>query len=491
MVRHKRSVVVEKFLPRMAYVSSEVVIYVTRDDLSDVRCIEEVCRFALDQTNNAHAVKPYLIIISNRTEYASATIEQTTKEFYDTHCPEEELNDYYREIKVQRVPMKDRSPEDFESRLDELISTIDNMLESKIPERDLLGIHYSEIIWLLVFNILISEYFDLDKPIHFGEVIQKAMIPKEDFFVHQVFRFFITVNQYLNQYLDRYHADSDDPTVHRSFHIARASAIEMLGALHAADINEWANELGSNVVKSPVQLKDRQDAAMKDFEKLNMEISNYAPCTAVFNRKGTLITCVRHRMEHDSNLHCNPTFHFHEKEMLAETTSGFYRAVNKIKKKYHRLQNKSFPAKWEGSYQFDDPVEPSDLQGIFMETMKKLENDFPIDKSRIINAVARVAIVRKAYPVVLGASSELRHLGAVSDQHLLKCIVCLSTHKRRDAKIGVKQLIPCGHTFCEVCIDPFRSANGEEQVSVLSGESTLNGSCPLCHSRVAQLSQVA
>ena len=257
-MREQRSVAVEKFLPRMAYVCSELVVYVTRDDLSDTRCMDEVGRFAFDQTNNAHSVKPSLIIVSNRSEYASKTIEETTEEFFEVHDPERELFSYYNEIKVQRLPVQERSPIDFQSRLDELLHAMDQMLKHKVQERKQLGIYFSEVQWLLVFNILIMEHFDPDKPIHMGEVVQKAMIPKEDFLFYQVFRFFTTANKFLEE------VDGSKPE--ESFYLARALSVEMLAALHAADLCEWAKEIGSVIVNSPVQMKNRQEAAMKDFE---------------------------------------------------------------------------------------------------------------------------------------------------------------------------------------------------------------------------------
>lgn len=477
MVREQRSVAVEKYLPRMAYVCSEIVVFITRDDLSDTRCMDEVVRFALDQTNNAHSVKPCLVIISNRSEYASKTIEETTKQFFEVHDPEYELLNYYKEIKVQRLPLQERSPKEFQSRLDELLNTMDQMLMNKIPERKQLGIYFNEYLWLLVFNILITEHFDRDTPIHMGEVVQKATIPKEDFLCYQVFRFFITSSKFLEEV---------GSELVESFYLARSLAVEMLAALHAADLYEWAEEIGSVVVKSPVQMKNRLKAALKDFQKLIECVDGYAPCMAVKEKKGTLIHCTNRKGEHELG-HCNPKVELYEKEILAAGVGSLFKAVNRVKKKLNRMKHKTFPARWEGPFQFDDSISPVELQELFMSTMQKLEN-----KSRTVHAVARVGIVRKALPVSdIGSSVPelLRRL--VSDPALSECIVCLSTHKRRDNRVGTRQLFPCGHTFCEVCISPFRSAEGVDQVSVLSGETTLCGVCPLCHSMVSQLSDIA
>ena len=187
-------------------------------------------------------------------------------------------------------------------------------------------------------------------------------------------------------------------------------------------------------------------------------MADYAPCTAVKDKKGTFIHCTSRKREHEL-VHCNPNVELHEKEILAQGVGTFFKTINRVKKKYNRLKHRTFPAKWEGAFQFTDCVAPAELQEMFMSTIGKLK-----DTSRTVNAVARVGIVRKALPVSDGSPSLQDLLGSVSDQVLLECIVCLSTHKRRDNRVGTRQLFPCGHTFCEVCINPFRSAEGDDQV---------------------------
>ena len=222
--------------------------------------MEEVARFALLQSHSVHATRPALVIVANLQRKAEKTMSETTSDFFSTHDPDRHLYNYYSDVRVVRLPDADhrKAAKAFETRMGELIECIEDMMKARIAERRRLGIDYSERMWLKVFHILISDYFEkLDKGIRMGEVISLATLPKD--YVRKALKFFSAAKTH------RTVADVDEGA-HEAFFVARTLTIQMLAAIEAANVVEWRGSQLGKLVSSPVQKGELEKQARKDLE---------------------------------------------------------------------------------------------------------------------------------------------------------------------------------------------------------------------------------
>ncbi len=186
-------------LRRVAYTTSNVLVYITDSTLSNrverFDCIREFASAAMEDISNAE--RPALIIVDNKFNvnmFSSETIannedadrhyytieeittlfdcHESTESFFSNNDPERTMLNYFHDVKVVTLPMKNisifldehetvefNSNKLYQQQVNVLWTTIQELAKSKHEDRIKLGTNYNEFVWINLLKLLVDEFY--------------------------------------------------------------------------------------------------------------------------------------------------------------------------------------------------------------------------------------------------------------------------------------------------------------------------------------------
>lgn len=216
-------------LRRFAYVTSNVIVYLTASPFSNIQAsCYDILDFASEAVNAiGSAERPSLLIIFNKQSLGGdldgpvteeelsrkLNCESFTEEFFSAHDPDRNLLNYFYEVKAIVIPMQrmildcvNGEGEIFEINTTDLknqqvnksIEVIDQMITNKWKERHSKGNLYNEATWLVLMQLVLSRFYvvpeDNNKnyviaPIRMSNVLVETLITdKNSKYLHESMR---------------------------------------------------------------------------------------------------------------------------------------------------------------------------------------------------------------------------------------------------------------------------------------------------------------
>lgn len=216
-------------LRRFAYVTSNVIVYITSSPLSNVQTsCYDILDFASEAVNAiGSAERPSLLIIFNK-QFLSGdednpvyedeieeklNYQKFTEEFFNIHDPERTLLNYFHEVIALVVPAGNTIINyiDESNEVKQMISTnlmkqqigqsihlLDMLIENKWHERLQRGNLYNEATWLILLQIVLQRFYSHPKsdahelticPIRMSSIFAESLISdKNSKYIHEGMR---------------------------------------------------------------------------------------------------------------------------------------------------------------------------------------------------------------------------------------------------------------------------------------------------------------
>ncbi len=439
-------------LPRMAYVTSDVIVLVDRNGFSTDIFLKRVKEIAVEYALSGvmQAERPSLILVHN----ASADEEEwdpkaTTEEYLKNHDPGTEqykdgvLRSFYGDVCCVAVPHKRVFPEQYEAQIVLLRKMIGKMLKRQSDHKKQTGTPMSECLWAIMFSKCIKKV-SCNKPIFMTRILAETIAEISEDDKEKARLLFMTLTEVT-------------PT-DSSFLYARKQAMRMFAVylmvptVQAIEDMEQADKASREVIMSKGQIEARQKDANEQAGILFHQLGEFAPC------KSTLFLKIA-----NSNVRCLKMSHNHGNQHENKDTEMEYSnwgIINWFKKAKRFVFRQKYHANWEGEF-----VNP-DLANLepwyeFWQVFNTLNTKKDITINDIV--VSELQLTKEALEYVRdhGAFEEID----VRD----KCISCFRNAGVRRAR--------CGHLLCLQCFSVVKSMG--EAISPLNGEK-VRDLCSFC-----------
>lgn len=352
----RRESVVEH-LPRLAYVISDILIYVSSSDFSSHSYYDTVQEVAINSATRGvlNSERPSLILICNKSGLTKTfDVEKTTKNFFDLHDKKRTLLQTYLDVKCIRIPdmhKKDIIKKDgtkircetvFSQQINELYKTISKLLKGRKKYREKLGNLYSEWIWCQLFDLTLSK-FNFSAGLRMGSILSEALMASDDILSKAV-RFFNLIN--LKPFSQQHYIEK------------RKHAIRMLACFILKEMLDLVPEL-KTVIFSQMRMKEKREEAKRLLYQFIQQLERLQPCQALYEEK---IPCTDVKCTHKPNHHCNS----HPKTYNTSGSPVWIRGNVQIERELSH--------EWEGQFVFKDTESLDDLEKHFFSVFDVLFN---------------------------------------------------------------------------------------------------------------------
>ncbi|KAJ5075510.1 rbr-type e3 ubiquitin transferase [Anaeramoeba ignava] len=424
---------VEEHFPRLSYLVSNVIVYISTSDFAANKYYSELLKIAKKSTKKVQsAEKPALILVKNKCLKYETDYEKLTQSFFDEHAedPENpELLRWYSEVHCVSLPNFDieepNSIEIFKKEIERLKELINQVIEKQNQNKKKLGILYNQFIWIILFELVVKKF---QENIRMSSIISKCLLYDLEVSLYS-FRFFemIMKGMVLEDYL-----------------LSEKNAIKHLAITFV--VQEIENLIKINMNATP--LLDYQKKGMEFFDKLYPQLLNQQPCQSI-----------------QSNF-----------TNLSEENSqeGIQCSNLKIKKKFMRglksVFSKAKPILWKGNFQF--PETETQSKKIFSETILNFR-EFIEKSNNLQNSLQQIYLQYAILNKEINDHDHTLRSYLPSDT----CTICF--HPAQEKRLT------CGHLVCEKCIEIFGNLPDLIE-SNLNNETIQNpiGFCSYCKDKV-------
>ncbi|XP_078586538.1 uncharacterized protein LOC144868313 [Branchiostoma floridae x Branchiostoma japonicum] len=151
----KRKKLTMKTLPSLAFLLSDVVVYVHQSPVSDINMLDTIAAIARDASKGVeYEWKPALVILKNKSTAVNFNIDgiDATDSFLNNIHMSEELQNLYQSVRVMSLPQSN-DEENFKRSLNVLKSTIGELRRDVIRSRQAMKIRSVGISSLLSENL--------------------------------------------------------------------------------------------------------------------------------------------------------------------------------------------------------------------------------------------------------------------------------------------------------------------------------------------------
>eukprot|EP00050_Salpingoeca_kvevrii_P002883 m.207417 g.207417 ORF g.207417 m.207417 type:complete len:614 (-) comp10710_c0_seq2:195-2036(-) len=148
-------------LPRLAYLSSDVLVYVTRASPSQSATFTELAEFTERCCHKTVRESPALILVFNMQRPSKMSEEELTEQLLDLHDSDDELRARFSEIYCIMIPdlevERPESVQAFQGQVDKLREQIFATLRLRAKKRAELGLLYKSALWPPIFRHFVQE----------------------------------------------------------------------------------------------------------------------------------------------------------------------------------------------------------------------------------------------------------------------------------------------------------------------------------------------
>lgn len=455
---------VKHHLPKFAYVTSNIVVYVTKLDVSNHDMYKKLKDLALTLVTNGvyNAEKPVLFVVCNQQHPEDIEdhldVETTSTEFIQAHGTE--LLDLYHSVKVINIPRRSKyCQEMFDAQLEKLIHLCNQLGEESLNRKKKLGSCFTERILCDLYPLVIEE-LNKNVPIRMGQLFIDAMSVQHDLFVKRAINFF---KQLRSEHI-HFEAQEFRELRRTGMQFLLCSILEQ----HASAIEKMKNDTTlnnneDNLISGNALTVLFNTTAQPACEAYLELINKLQPCAAVTEaiiddpetrtKKKATVSCTDNMCTHDSDMHYNKTVIKHDKSF-------------RITKFFKKLWNgkKSKPVKWKGNFDYD---ETENLPEIYKQMYWKLIQctDTTADAAILNQHLIRASMIE--------CVKQVPFTDIASDL----CMLCFRTSYQWSQTM-------CGHRMCTTHCAPKMTALCEQYqgtlYSLVSENPVELDRCPIC-----------
>ena len=202
-VQHQRKDAVHAYFPKVAYLTSDIIVYVTTHDLADHNVAEALLTFACHSTNGVQRESPSLLIIVNKVDpyklsNSKYTNDQVLLQFLETHDPDiasphtssgvqlGAIKSAYADVRVFRMPLDNGDPNNtaaskvfINTKTSELQYLLHDMLLKRTSLRRYYGTDFTMQFWHPIFAEVVEASTNViaySENISMSEVISKYLV---------------------------------------------------------------------------------------------------------------------------------------------------------------------------------------------------------------------------------------------------------------------------------------------------------------------------
>jgi len=462
--QERRRKAVAENLARLAFVVSDVVVYIWNESFANASYLRRVQQLAHDSTEGVDSANsPALVLVYNKCSLDEQfDIEKCTAEFFE-NVENKQILPLYSDVKCICIPHMDQmkklripgrptqyidGEEIYALQIHKLSALLDQLLQKRMTERERNGCLFSEKVWCILFGLVINRFH---KKLRMGEILSNIMRPRH-YLSAKAFDFFRQTYDMVGIFSPK------------EFLQCREAAVQMLACL-CVDHLKMKQKQFDKFIMSSFKSEAFQYQAKQMLRDLLDHIDRLAPCAAVYpgsytGGNTTAILCTQERM-------CHGVFHRTSQRVNLPST-----ATKKVTKLLENVQfwvGVGYRPTWPGEHQLVNPKDPSQELEEFLNMIELL--------SRVLASnyfLTRVSILQKA----LHYCQDRKVHNQSTD-----CWLCLSN-------LANRQLDTCRHIFCAKCVDNLSHVlpsqvpveiNAEQEAA--SGFFPVIGpsKCPICY----------
>lgn len=463
-------------LPRLAYLTTDVLVYITDADPSRATTLDECASLIARAANNAEREAPSLIIIFNKMApkaFDSRTDNQFSEEMNEAHDFDGLAPQTFYKVRLMRLPQLTEAAEDirrFNEAMAKVSTAMFELLKGREELRIKTGTIFNACVWRPIFTI-VCDNMAVDNYMFMSECIMRAMYSEEGNTWKQnslrVFTYAISTRPIMG-----------DSKIFRSHFMMVARQLALMFVLRD---REAARNIGTTL--GEIQRADIAD----NFGKVLKEVAGalvkyFAPCGASHDGarvkdvgKGIMIECTKRRGDH-GDAHKN---HFHSSS-LTDLDQGILGRIMSWAKR--RKNTELFRPTWKGVWVPPKKFETTIREDIaiaveFLNVLLALTKW----EDKYLYAAAWLNVhrgFRRSVPQ--GMTLESGNLGVTASNVAPPCGICIQS--------TLPNPLPCGHMICNDCFAHLKlleSGDLEEAIRVLKWDQLEtvemnHRSCPFC-----------
>ncbi len=157
LCHNQRRLAVKRHFPRLAYVSSDVVVFISRETFANAQFLERPKAFARAATRGlTNHLKPTLFLVQNQCDEKDSAREEDLSKLHATWG--EELEPYYENVLFIRLPsFRVFGQSCFAAKVGVLADTLATQLLSQEDDRKKSGTYFPRTTWWQMYEPFHSE----------------------------------------------------------------------------------------------------------------------------------------------------------------------------------------------------------------------------------------------------------------------------------------------------------------------------------------------
>eukprot|EP00761_Pharyngomonas_kirbyi_P012497 gb/GECH01012524.1/.p1 GENE.gb/GECH01012524.1/~~gb/GECH01012524.1/.p1 ORF type:complete len:610 (+),score=129.95 gb/GECH01012524.1/:1-1830(+) len=308
---------VEENFPRLAYLSSDIIVYVSLNTFANSDYLESAIKMGKSAVAGVkEAYKPSLILVSNVCSNSAfvGSIDQATKKFLEAHTndyadenesdeedddddEEDEqfdagmLKDWFSSVHCVCIPDKERESDLFQQQTTKLDDLINNLMRTRNQDKKQKGMLYSVEVWTYLLRNIIN---DFSSPrITFSLKLLEAMAQFQGTEMLKILKVWDLCKD-----------------LEITFEDQREIFAKMLATFIAERYMAERITLGDNVYFNENHKQRRATEARKTADMFASQMVELTPCSSVIYPKKfpNGVPCVYTKFSHDKEKHYNPDF---------------------------------------------------------------------------------------------------------------------------------------------------------------------------------------
>eukprot|EP01127_Copromyxa_protea_P015556 TRINITY_DN4488_c0_g1_i2.p1 TRINITY_DN4488_c0_g1~~TRINITY_DN4488_c0_g1_i2.p1 ORF type:complete len:1740 (+),score=308.01 TRINITY_DN4488_c0_g1_i2:97-5220(+) len=441
----KRRKAVNQHLPRFAYVISDVIVYIGEGSWANTEYRDNVIAFANAAVENvASAIRPCLVIIHNKCNlHEPMDVDVLTKKFLVLHEGGEEspvLTKLYDSVVCISIPDWYHDHDLFDQQVGKLKKIVAGMLLSQQMKRQRLGCLLTQVQWIDLIKYVVDNF--TSKSLRIGTFVGELVSP-ENSLAKNAFQFFNSIYDGKRAQMEASGVFCTGEVARDCYLMCREFAIEKLALLLLAALRQethtsaFVQQPEGPIVGDAASLQHTQfrnevlDSQLTKWYHILEVMTNFMqsrmPCCAVYkgvkDDSGNAVVCTQECGQHDTHRSAAMVY-------SPSADEGFLESfLNGIK----RFLGIKIPSVWEGDFDFGAMLPNFDEDKELLR--KKIESLYSLDSRAFF--IETLELIRKATNGINPAVPEE------------SCYICQANSCNR-------RLVPCGHAFCEFCVDKLK-----------------------------------
>eukprot|EP01105_Mastigella_eilhardi_P026191 TRINITY_DN7432_c0_g1_i1.p1 TRINITY_DN7432_c0_g1~~TRINITY_DN7432_c0_g1_i1.p1 ORF type:complete len:784 (-),score=168.64 TRINITY_DN7432_c0_g1_i1:98-2422(-) len=453
--QERRRAAVSSNMTRVAFVVSDVVIFVWNESFSNASYTQRVVKMVQNATERIDsAVAPSLILVYNKCGLDEPfDVAEATNTFF-SNTENEGLRHFYSDVKCICIPHKEQvkkirregmapyfidGEEIFNLQIEKFKGLITEMLSKKLESRERNGILFSDFLWCIIFREVINRF---ESKLLMGQILASILRP-QTYLVAIVMDFFLALYRY-NKIYNKDH-----------FLRCRGVAIDMLACMVSAGIRNKQNEYDRFVV-THLNSAEFQKNVCDMFDELTTHVHRLAPCEAALPQLDSAAQAIYCSQEQV----CHTLFHRTSANVFVPSTSDA--VLTRLGENLKYFLKLGYKPSWAGQHVFAYPKTPEQEHAEFTEKVKMYSQSLPTNFFlTCVNILQHGTALAKNKPY---------------SNYSEQCWICLS-HPPDTPLSG------CKHIFCNSCVRQLCAVQDNAAGMCDYSYRIYPDRCPICNSK--------